>query len=115
MEANKNFRIQKKNLNELQTDVCEKGKAAVVTAGGLTFHMITMEPGYRWSKHMKPLAKTESCQNPHVLYVISGRFRAKMDDGKEEEFGSGDIGVMPPGHDVWTIGDKPAVLLHISH
>jgi quercetin dioxygenase-like cupin family protein len=63
---------------------------------------------------MKPLVKTESCQKSHVLYVISGKFRVKMDDGTEEEYGTGDIGVMPPGHDVWTVGDKPAVLLEIS-
>ena len=108
--------LEKKSLNKLQqTEVCEKGKAVALTAGGFKFQMSTMEPGFRWSKHMKQLAKTESCQNPHVLYVISGTFRVKMDDGTEEEYSSGDIAVMPPGHDVWTIGDKPAVALEISH
>jgi hypothetical protein len=38
-----------------------------------------------------------------------------MDNGKEEEFGAGDMGAIPPGHDGWTVGDKPAVWLEISH
>jgi quercetin dioxygenase-like cupin family protein len=77
--------------------------------------MSTMELGFRWSEHMKPLAKTESCQNPHILYVISGRFQVNMDDGTEEEYSTGDIAVMPPGHDMCTTGDKPAVVLEILY
>jgi uncharacterized cupin superfamily protein len=38
------------------------------------------------------------CQAPHTQYIISGRIRVRMDDGEEEEFGSGDVGVVPPGH-----------------
>ena len=36
-----------------------------------------------------------------------------MDDGKEEVFGPGDVGSIPPGHDGWTIGNEPVVWLEI--
>ena len=36
-----------------------------------------------------------------------------MDDGEEMEYGPGDFAVMPPGHDAWTIGDEPCVLLGV--
>ncbi|MFY9869182.1 MAG: cupin domain-containing protein [Candidatus Nitrosopolaris sp.] len=59
------------------------------------------EPGWSWEKCVKPNAKTESCQAPNTQYIISGRMRVKMDDGSEEEFGPGDVGYLPPGHNAW--------------
>jgi hypothetical protein len=38
-----------------------------------------------------------------------------MNDGKEEVFGPGDVGSIPPGHDGWTIGNQPVVWLEIPH
>jgi len=108
--------LEKKSLSKPeQYQEYEKGKAEVVMAGGLTFARITTEPGWKWSKHQKPLEKTESCIKAHLLYMVSGKLHVRMDDGKEEEFGAGDIAVIPPGHDVWTAGDEPAVVLEISH
>lgn len=69
------------------------------------------EPGWRWSNDVKPLAGTDSCQVEHVGYVISGRMKVVMDDGQEAEVGPGDAFNMPPGHDAWTVGDEPCVLL----
>ena len=34
-----------------------------------------------------------------------------MDDGPEAKVGPGDIFEMPPGHDAWTVGDEPCVLV----
>jgi ethanolamine utilization protein EutQ (cupin superfamily) len=108
--------LEKKSFNQPeQAHRYEKGKLEVVTVGGLTFERITTEPGWQWSKHVKPIAKTESCQKSHVHYLVSGRLHVRMDDGTEEEFGAGDIAVIPPGHDIWTVGDEPAVILDFSH
>ena len=108
--------IEKKNFNSPdETMQPEKVKVEVVTAGGLKLQRITAEPGWQWSKHLKSAAGTETCEKHHLLYVISGRLHARMNDGKEEEFGSGDIGVVPPGHDGWTVGNEPAVWLEIPH
>ena len=32
-----------------------------------------------------------------------------MDNGSEEEFGPGDVGYLPPGHNAWIIGNEPCV------
>ena len=32
-----------------------------------------------------------------------------MDDGTEEEFGPGDVGIVPPGHNAWVVGDEKCV------
>jgi hypothetical protein len=35
--------------------------------------------------------------------------RVRMADGPEVEFGPGDVGVIPPGHDAWIVGDEAFV------
>ncbi len=42
-------------------------------------------------------------------YCISGRMVVRMDDGTDKEIGSGDVLVIPPGHDAWVVGDEPCV------
>ena len=71
----------------------------------------TFEPGWQWSKHVKPIAGTDSCQAAHTGYFISGRMKVVMDDGEEMEFGPGDFAVIPAGHDAWTVGDEACVLV----
>ena len=71
----------------------------------------TYLPGWQWSKHVKPLVGTESCQATHVGYVIEGRLHVVMNDGEESEIGPGDYVVIPPGHDAWVIGDEPMVMI----
>jgi hypothetical protein len=91
-----------------------KGKLELVEVEGVTFGLATFEPGWKWSLSVKPIAKTESCQMPHTNYHLSGTLHVKMDDGTEFEYGPGDIGIIPPGHDAWTVGDEPSVLLDIT-
>jgi hypothetical protein len=43
--------------------------------GGTTAARFTMEPGWRWSDCVKPVAGTDSCQHRHVGVVQSGRMR----------------------------------------
>ena len=69
----------------------------------------TFEPGWKWSESVKPVAGTNSCEVAHMGYMMSGRMMIKMDDGAEIEFKAGDVGVIPPGHDAWVLGDEPAV------
>jgi len=37
-----------------------------------------------------------------------------MDDGDEQEFGPGDVVLIPPGHDAWVVGKDPVVAIDIS-
>lgn len=107
--------MQKKNISSPEeTRNFPKGKVELVKLEGVTFGMGTFEPGWKWSESVKPLVKTDSCKVLHTAYQLSGRLHVRMDDGTEEEFGPGDIGVVPPGHDAWVVGDEPAVMLDIT-
>ena len=107
--------IQKKSFAKPEeTRTFEKGKVELVPLGGITFGRATLEPGWRWSACVKPIAKTQSCQAPHLEYHISGRLHVVMDDGTEMEFGPGDVAMIPPGHDAWVVGDEPVVIIDIS-
>jgi quercetin dioxygenase-like cupin family protein len=69
------------------------------------------EAGWKWSDHVKPIAGTDSCQAPHMSYVISGRMTVVMDDGTQADYVAGDVMIAPPGHDAWVVGDEPCVLV----
>ena len=88
-----------------------KGQLELVTLAGGAVGRATFEPGWQWSKHVKPIAGTDSCQAAHMGYVISGRMLVRMDDGEEAEFGPGDFMICPPGHDAWTVGDAACVVI----
>lgn len=108
-------KMQKKSMNKPEeTRTFPNGKLELIELEGVTFGLATFEPGWKWSTSVKPIAKTESCQAPHTNYHLSGRLHVVMDDGTEDEFGPGDIGLIPPGHDAWVVGDEPVVALDIT-
>lgn len=87
----------------------EKGSAGTVRVGELVVGRLMLEPGWRWSEHVRPTAGTASCQFHHVGLVLSGAMDGRMDDGTEFEVRPGDIFDVPPGHDNWVVGDEPLV------
>ncbi len=107
--------IQKKSTN-MPDETKEFPNALIKTAklDGITFNLATYQPGWKWSEDIKPTVKTESCQMKHTAYVISGRLHTKTDDGQEQDLGPGDVGIIPPGHDGWVVGDEPVQLLDIT-
>ena len=107
--------IQKRNIHSPdETRNFPKGKVDLVKLEGVTFGLATFEPGWKWSESVKPIAKTKSCEASHTQYIISGRMKVRMDDGTEYEYGPGDIGIVPPGHDAWVVGNEPLVALDIT-
>ena len=107
--------MQKKNLNSPdETRSFPKGKVELATVGSVKFGRATLEPGWKWSAHVKPIAQTKSCEAPHTQYHVSGRLRVRMDDGTEAEYGPGDGGHIPPGHDAWVVGNEPAVIIDVT-
>ena len=90
------------------------GGVEIVNIGDGVVGRATFEPGWKWSDHVKPIAGTDSCQAAHFGYVISGRQVIKMDDGTELEIGAGDIVNIPAGHDGWTTGDEPCVVIDFA-
>jgi quercetin dioxygenase-like cupin family protein len=87
------------------------GRGEVVQIEGGEVLRMTLQPGWRWSEHTRPLTGTELCEAPHFMYVISGGFGVRMADGRELALGPGDVAVIPPGHDAWVVGDEPFVAL----
>lgn len=107
--------MKKKNLDSPdEKREFPKGKVEVSTIGEVSFGKGTFLPGWKWSESVKPIAKTESCQAPHTQFHISGRLHVRMDDGTEMEYGPGDVGVIPPGHDAWVVGNEPVVVIDFT-
>jgi quercetin dioxygenase-like cupin family protein len=109
--------LESKSLDkpdETRPLIDDKGKVDVVQLGSATVGRAVFEPGWKWSDHVKPIAGTDSCEAPHLGYIISGRMKVVMDDGTEGEVGPGDAFTIAPGHDAWTLGDAPCVALDFS-
>jgi len=60
---------------------------------------------------VKPIAGTDSCQTRHTGICLSGQMTVQSNDGSEITVGPGDVLVIEPGHDAWTVGDEACVLL----
>ena len=108
--------IETKSLNspDQTTKPFEKVKIETVTVAGVTLLRETLEPGWKWSEHVKPVVKTDSCQKRHLKYIISGRQMVVMNDGTKIELTPGDFSVIEPGHDAWVVGDEPNILLEMA-
>ena len=89
----------------------EKGKVELIKIGGATVGRGVFEPGWRWSKHVKPIAKTEWCEAPHFQYHVSGTLHVQMADGTEIDLKPGDVALLPIGHDGWVVGNEPVVVI----
>jgi hypothetical protein len=92
-----------------ETRAFPNGRAEIVKIGDGEVGRLVFEPGWRWSKDVKPIAKTDTCEAPHFQYHVSGRLAIRMDDGTEFEAGPGDITSLPSGHDAWVVGNEPVV------
>jgi len=94
-----------------ETRVFPNGRAEILHAGGGVVGRLVLEPGWRWSNDVKPIAGTASCEAPHFQYHVSGRLAIRMDDGSEFIAGPGDVTSLPSGHDAWVVGDEPVVVV----
>lgn len=107
--------MRKKNFDTPdETKTPPNAKTDTVKIANGTVMRNTFEPGWRWSKDIKPTAGTDSCQMRHVLCGISGQLNVVADDGAEIEVGPGDVADILPGHDAWVVGNEPAVLIDIA-
>ncbi len=107
--------LQKKSFNAPDsTHELPKAKVEVVNFGNMAVVRATIGPGWTWSEHMKPIAGTESAEETHFSYIVSGRFHVVMNDGTEADLGPGDMAIVPPGHHAWVVGDEPVVSLDIQ-
>jgi hypothetical protein len=87
------------------------GRMEILNIGGGVIGRLTLQPGWRWSRDVKPIAGTEWCEAPHFQYTVSGRLHVKMENGDEFELLPGSVSYMPAGHDAWVVGNEPVVLV----
>jgi hypothetical protein len=102
---------QKKFMSPDETRTFERGQLDLLEIGGGQVGRLTLQPGWRWSEHVKPIAQTEYCEAPHFQYHVSGTLRVRMVDGSEFDAVPGDVTALPSGHDAWVVGDEPVVIV----
>ena len=89
----------------------ELGELKLVKIGGADIGQLILQPGWRWSEHVKPIAGTELCEAPHFQYHVQGTLHIVMADGHEFDARAGDVTALPQGHDAWVVGDEPVVMV----
>src|SRR5437867_2085672 len=95
-------RYERKDLGAPdEVRIFDKGRLELVNIGGGVVGRLVLEPGWRWSESVKPLAGTAWCEAPHFQYHASGRIRIIMADGAEFEAGPGEVTSLPSGHDAY--------------
>jgi quercetin dioxygenase-like cupin family protein len=96
-----------------ETRTPAKTRVEVVRLEGFTIGRFTFEPGWRWSECVKPVVGTNSCQNSHVGYAVSGRITVRLEDGTEKAISAGESYTIPPGHDAWVEGSDTFVGIEV--
>jgi hypothetical protein len=89
----------------------ERGTVDLLDIGGSQIGRLTLQPGWRWSEHVKPIAGTDLCEAPHFQYHAQGVLHIQMADGTEFDAKPGDVTALPHGHDAWVVGDEPVVVI----
>jgi quercetin dioxygenase-like cupin family protein len=89
----------------------DHGELRLLNIGSAEIGQLVLEPGWRWSEHVKPIAGTELCEAPHFQYHVQGTLHVVMGDGTEFDARPGDVTALPQGHDAWVVGDEPVIVV----
>jgi class 3 adenylate cyclase len=92
----------------------DHGHLDLIKTSSLVLGWEVLEPGWRWSTHVKPIVRTERCEFHHISIVLEGRVGFETRDGEVAEAGPGTVLDIAPGHDSWVVGDAPAVLIDVQ-
>lgn len=87
------------------------GRVELVKIGGVEIGRLVLQPGWRWSEHVKPIAGTDLCEAPHFQYHVAGTLRVRTADGDEFDAEPGQVTSLPAGHDGWVVGDQDVVIV----
>jgi ethanolamine utilization protein EutQ (cupin superfamily) len=106
--------MQKASFDEITPDVHGKISKRTAKLDGVEVTQVTFDVGARWSVDLKDYAGTDSCELPHVALVLAGTLHVVMDDESAEDFSAGQVMLLPPGHDAWTLGEEPCTFVEFS-
>jgi len=95
-----------REMSGVQVDVVRTGEGRV--------KRVIYPPGFRWSRDMKPLVKTDLCMHAHVGFLAKGEIHIEYADGCTQEFRAPQVLSIEPGHDGWGGGDEPAVAIEFD-
>jgi hypothetical protein len=87
------------------------GRLETYDRGEIRIGRSVLQPGWRWSESVKPIAETELCEYHHIGLCVSGSARIRMREGAELLIEAGQFYEVPPGHDSWVVGDEPYITI----
>ena len=83
-------------------------RVEMVNVDGQRVMELTVQPGWKWSKDIKPMVGTNSCEAEHVGVIVEGAVTCRHDDGMEVSNPAGKAYAVDPRHDAWVEGDAQA-------
>ena len=101
--------LRKASFDEANTSIENMTLYNVDLGGGVLVQKQVSHPGWKWSKNVRPVVGTDSCQKHHVGICVSGHLKLTNVDGSEIDVHAGDAYVFEPGHDAWVVGDEDFV------
>jgi class 3 adenylate cyclase len=90
------------------------GRLETYDMGEMRIGRSILQPGWRWSESIKPIARTELCEYHHIGLCLSGRSRITMREGAELLIEAGQFYEIPAGHDSEVIGDEPYITVELQ-
>jgi hypothetical protein len=82
------------------------GRGDIVQLEGMIVGRGVLQPGWKWSNDVKPIAGTTSCEIHHVGYLLAGQLHIELNDGSVIDLKEGDVYDVPSGHDDGAVGDS---------
>ncbi len=95
-----------REINGMQLDIVQAGAARV--------KRMIYQPGFRWSKHIKPVVSSELCMHAHVGFLARGHLRFLFSDGCIKDFIAPQVVAIEPGHEAYVVGEETAVLIEFD-
>ncbi len=100
-------RPQRRSFTEPEeTRTFPHGNLRIITLDEVVVGRYQLEPGWKWSNDVKPIAGTPFCQHHHMGYAMQGQLHVSLTDGTTYDVVAGDAYEIPPGHDAWVVGDE---------
>ena len=90
------------------------GRLETYDLGELRLGRAILQPGWRWSDSIRPIARTELCEAHHFGVCVGGSSRVRLREGAELAIEAGQFYEIPPGHDTWVTSDEPYVTIEWS-
>ncbi|MGC0367449.1 hypothetical protein ABH922_005501 [Rhodococcus sp. 27YEA15] len=107
--------MQAAHLASITPDIHGRISKRSAELDGVTVTEVTFDVGAKWSEDLKSYARTDLCELPHVAVVTAGTLGVRMTDGAYREFPTGNVMLLPPGHDAWSVGDVACTFIEFSH